>query len=70
MEYKCADWSFEIMIEPSKVSEAAKKRENENVKFRTFLKCNADSDELDRQFLLNYRRKNLKNLAIYQVTDR
>ena len=39
------------MIEPSKVSVAAKKRENENVKFRTFLKCNADAAELDRQFL-------------------
>jgi len=39
------------MIEPSKVAMAAKKREKENVKFRTFLKCNADSDELDSQFL-------------------
>ena len=39
------------MIEPSKVNEAAKKRENENIRFRTFLKCNADYDELDKQFL-------------------
>ena len=39
------------MIEPSQVSAAAKKRGNENTQFRTFLKCNADSDELDRQFL-------------------
>ena len=39
------------MIEPSKVSDAAKKRESENVKFRTFLKNRADSDELDSQFL-------------------
>ena len=39
------------MIEPSKVSAAAEKLENENVKFRTFLKINADYDELDKQFL-------------------
>jgi len=39
------------MISPLKVKEAAKKRENENIKFRTFLKCNADEHELDKQFL-------------------
>ena len=39
------------MIEPSKISMVARKYENENIRFRTFLKCNADEDELDRQFL-------------------
>ena len=39
------------MIEPARVNEAAKNRENENLRFRAFLKNNADCDELDRQFL-------------------
>lgn len=39
------------MISPDKVRAEAKKKENENFKFRTFLKCHADKDELDRQFL-------------------
>jgi|LSQX01.1.fsa_nt_gb Fe-S-cluster containining protein len=39
------------MIEPSQINVVAKKYENENVRFRTFLKCHADCDELDRQFL-------------------
>ena len=39
------------MIHPSKIHATAKKYERENVKFRTFLKCNADPDELDKQFL-------------------
>ena len=39
------------MIQPDKVKAEAKKKENENFKFRTFLKCHADEDELDRQFL-------------------
>jgi len=38
------------MIEPSQVYAEAKKRENENYRFRTFLKNNADHDELDKQF--------------------
>ena len=40
-----------IMIDPASVGKVAKKRENENVRFRTFLKCNADPDELDMHFL-------------------
>ena len=28
----------------------AQKRENENLRIRTFLKCNADEEKLDRQF--------------------
>ena len=39
------------MIEPSKVKTAAEKKEDENWKFRTFLKGHADEDELDKQFL-------------------
>ena len=39
------------MIQPDKVRAEAKKKEKENFKFRTFLKCNADEQELDRQFL-------------------
>jgi len=39
------------MIEPSKVNAAAIEREEENLKFRRFLKSRADEDELDRQFL-------------------
>ena len=38
------------MIAPRKVQYEAKKKENENIEFRTFLKCNADDDELDKQF--------------------
>ena len=39
------------MLQPDKVRAEAKKKENENFKFRTFLKCHADEDELDSQFL-------------------
>ena len=39
------------IVKPEDVKEEAKKRENENLKFRTFLKCHADEDKLDRQFL-------------------
>ena len=38
------------MLPPRKVQFEAKKRENENLRFRTFLKCNADEEKLDRQF--------------------
>lgn len=39
------------MIKPSQVKEAFKKVENENYKFRTYLKKHANIDELDKQFL-------------------
>jgi Fe-S-cluster containining protein len=39
------------MVEPSKIKEAAGKYENQNMKFRTFLKNRADPDELDAHFL-------------------
>ena len=39
------------MIEPTKVKLAAKKKEKENVRFRTYLKCHAKPDELDAQYL-------------------
>ena len=35
---------------PRKVKFEAQKRERENLEFRTFLKCNADEKELDKQF--------------------
>ena len=38
------------MIAPRKVRFEAKKKENENLEFRTFLKCHADEKELDKQF--------------------
>ena len=38
------------MLPPRKVGFEAKKKEKENLRFRIFLKCNADEDELDRQF--------------------
>ncbi len=39
------------MIQPDKVKAEAKKKEDENFKFRSYLKGHADEDELDRQFL-------------------
>ena len=38
------------MIEPSEVSVQARKKENENMKFRAFLKNHADEETLDKQF--------------------
>ena len=38
------------MIQPDKVKTEAKKKEDENFKFRSYLKCHADDGELDRQF--------------------
>lgn len=42
------------MIAPDKVQSEAKKKENENFKFRTYLKGHADEEELDAQFLRLY----------------
>lgn len=39
------------MIAPEHIKKEAKKKENENIKFRTFLKNHAEEEELDRQFL-------------------
>jgi len=39
------------VIAPQNVYMEAKKRENENLRFRSFLKNHADEDELDRYFL-------------------
>lgn len=38
------------MLAPRKVQFEAKKKYKENMEFRTFLKCNADEEELDNQF--------------------
>jgi hypothetical protein len=39
------------MVEPSKINSVANKYEEQNIKFRTFLKIHADYDKLDSQFL-------------------
>ena len=39
------------MIHPDKVKEEAKKKADENYKFRSYLKGHADEEELDRQFM-------------------
>ncbi len=39
------------MIKPEEVYKAAKMKERENLRFRSFLKNHADDEELDRQFL-------------------
>jgi len=39
------------MIKPTEIKEKAQKLEEQNYKFRTFLKNRADDDELDAQFL-------------------
>ena len=39
------------MIHPKKLKREAKKKEEENFKFRSFLKGHADAEELDKQFL-------------------
>lgn len=38
------------MIHPDKIQEAARRKENENFRFRTYLKRHADEKTLDRQF--------------------
>ena len=38
------------MVELEKLEYWAKKKEKQNYKFRTYLKCHADPDELDKQF--------------------
>ena len=38
------------MVSPKEVYEEAKKKEDENLLFRNFLKANADERELDKQF--------------------
>ena len=44
-----------MMIAPRKLKLMAKKKEDENIRFRTFLKCNADENELDEQFARLHR---------------
>lgn len=38
------------MLSPDKVHPEAWRKEKENLKFRTYLKCHADEDTLDKQF--------------------
>ncbi len=39
------------MVSPDRIQIESKKKENENVRFRTFLKIHANEEELDAQFL-------------------
>lgn len=39
------------MIKPEDVAGQAKRKENENIRFRSYLKNHADEETLDRQFL-------------------
>ena len=43
------------MIHPDKIGVEAKKKEDENYKFRSYLKGHADEEELDKQFLRLHR---------------
>ena len=43
------------MILPSEVVEAAKRKEKENMRFRSYLKRVADADVLDQQFMVLHR---------------
>lgn len=43
------------MVSPDKVQVEAEKKEDENYKFRAYLKSHADADELDRQFLVLHK---------------
>lgn len=38
------------MLTPDKVRDEAKKKENENIRFRSYLKSHAEEEELDEQF--------------------
>ncbi len=39
------------MIAPENIKKEAKKKEDENIRFRTYLKSHAEEEELDQQFL-------------------
>ena len=43
------------MMTPRQLRKTAKRMEDENLRFRTFLKIHADEEELDRQFLELHR---------------
>ncbi len=43
------------MIHPDKIGVEAKKKEDENYRFRSYLKGHADEEELDKQFLRLHR---------------
>lgn len=43
------------LIRPEELAEAAKRKEKENMRFRSFLKRVADPAELDKQFLVLHR---------------
>lgn len=49
--YTIFDLKGEDMIPPRKISRIAKEKEDENFEFRTFLKMNAEEEDLDQRFL-------------------
>lgn len=50
------------MLPPRKVQFEAIKRENENLRFRTFLKCNADADHRHKIYRLKTWHKKIQEL--------
>lgn len=60
------------MLPPRKVQFEAQKRENENLRFRTFLKYNADEEKLDRQFksVLLEKVMAIENSMYYTIRKR
>ncbi len=56
------------MISPKNVYNEAKKRENENLRFRSFLKNHADEEELDRHFWNSTRSCSQGTTAVSAAT--
>ena len=56
------------MLPARKIHFEAKKKEKENLRFRSFLKCNADEEELDQQFLQLHKELFETSIAADAVT--
>lgn len=54
------------MIAPEKINSEAKKKQKENLAFRSFLKFNADEDTLDEQFA-GWGNANLKAVKHFRI---
>ena len=55
------------MLPARKIHFEAKKKEKENLRFRSFLKCNADEEELDQQFLQLHKELSIAADAVTVV---
>jgi len=53
------------MLPARKIHFEAKKKEKENLRFRSFLKCNADEKELDQQFLQLHKEFILNYICLF-----